>query len=191
MASELEQHPDYQRTIMALEDKRQVSDFGKEFWMARDIHAILGYPVWDKFLPVVERARDSLRSLGKEPSHHIAHTSKMVGIGSGAQRRVDDFFLNRGACRLIAMNGDPTKPEIAGAQAYFVVQTHRMEQQDALADDEKRLEVREKAKASFKTVSGVAQNAGIAGPRQGGHGRHRLFYQSRLGEDVGASDYDL
>lgn len=47
----------------------------------------------------------------------------MMNIGKGATKEVDDVVLTRYACDLIAMNGDPTKPEIAAAQTYFAIQT--------------------------------------------------------------------
>ena len=96
-----------------------------------------------------------------------------------------DYFLSRPACRLMAMNGDPSKPEIAAAQAYFVIQTHRMEQQDALSADEKRLDAREKVKVAFKTVSGVAKEAGVPGQKQA------LFHDARSHGLYGMSARDV
>lgn len=173
MGGDLDQLPEYHKTIQRLEEVRKIGKGGQEFWMARDIHHILGYPVWDKFEPVIERATDAIRSNGADPSHHIASTSKMMGLGKGAQRLGQDYFLSRSACRLIAMNGDPSKPEVAAAQAYFVVQTHRMEQHDALSADEERLRLRDKVSTAFKTVSGVAKDAGVPNTKQA------LFHDAR------------
>ena len=57
---------------------------------------------------------------------YFAETSKIVPTGIG-QKAVKDYKLTRYACYLIAQNGDPIKPEIALAQAYFAVQTRRQE----------------------------------------------------------------
>lgn len=173
MSLEMEEDPVYVDTIARLEAIKRKSSNGTDFWMARDIHRILGYPVWDKFEPVIGRAVESLKSNGIDSSHHIARSRSMMGVGKGAQREGIDFFLSRPACRLIAMNGDPQKPEIAAAQAYFVVQTHRMEQNDAMSEDQKRLEEREKVTHSFKAVSSAAKEAGVAGADQG------LFHSAR------------
>lgn len=173
MAADLTQAPLYLQTMDRLEKLKHIGRSGQEYWLAREIHECLGYPVWDKFEPVIDRAIDSLRGNRLDPSHHIAQTSKMMGLGKGAQREGVDFFLSRPACRLMAMNGDPSKPEIAAAQAYFVVQTHRMEQQDALTADEKRLQAREKVTVAFKAVSGVAKEAGVPGSKQA------LFHDAR------------
>jgi hypothetical protein len=45
--------------------------------------------------------------------------------GKGAVQEVDDFHLSRFACYLIAQNGDPRKSQIADAQKYFAIQTHK------------------------------------------------------------------
>jgi DNA-damage-inducible protein D len=169
----IEKHPEYINTIARLEAIKRKTSEGIDFWMARDIHEVLGYPVWDKFEPVISRAATSLKSNGIDPSHHIALSSSMMVVGKGGQRKGTDYFLSRPACRLIAMNGDPKKPEIAAAQAYFVVQTHRMEQNDAMSEDQKRLEEREKVTHSFKAVSSAAQDAGVVGADQG------LFHNAR------------
>ncbi len=173
MVSEVEQAPAYRNTMDELENLKKTNSQGMDYWLAREIHSVLGYPVWDKFVPVIERAASSLRSNGIDPSHHIALTSNMMGVGKGAKREVPDYFLSRSACRLIAMNGDPSKPEVAGAQAYFLVQAERMERHDANEDDEERIRLREKVKKSFKVVSGVAQEVGVPGPKQG------IFHDAR------------
>jgi DNA-damage-inducible protein D len=171
MSQDLSENPEYRNTMERLEAIKKTTDDGVEYWMAREIHPILGYQVWDKFEPVIERAAESLRNNNVDPSHHIARTSKMMEVGRGAQRKGLDYFLTRGACSLIAMNGDPSKPEIAGAQAYFAVQTRRMELEDQRAADQNRLDMRNKVTDSFKRVSGVAQDAGVV--------RQDLFHDAR------------
>jgi hypothetical protein len=51
----------------------------------------------------------------------------MVEVGSGATRSVADYRLSRYGCYLIAMNGDPEKPEVAAAQGYFAAMTRHAE----------------------------------------------------------------
>ncbi|MLS24175.1 DNA damage-inducible protein D, partial [Salmonella enterica subsp. enterica] len=173
MAGEIEIAPEFKHTIDRLEALKRTASSGVEYWMARDIQAALGYITWEGFDQTVDRAKASLKTGGVDPSHHIRRTSKMMGVGKGASREIADYFLSRAACRLIAMNGDPSKAEIAAAQAYFVVQTHRMEQQDVFSEDQKRIEEREKVTNSFKAVSSAAKEAGVQGPKQG------LFHNAR------------
>lgn len=179
MPNDLSTTSEYRETIQRLEEAKHLSAEGGEFWLAREIHAVLGYQTWDKFEPVVDRAAAALHANGIDPSHHIAQTSKMMEVGGGALREGVDYFLSRAACRLIAMNGDPTKPQIAASQAYFLVQTHRMEIEEQRADDEKRLELREKVAQSHRLVSGVAQEAGVSSRMQGVF--HDARYQGLYG----------
>ena len=164
---EITESAEYRNTMERLEALKHTTFEGTEYWLAREIHNSLGYPVWDKFVPVLDRARDALNGNGIDPSHHIAQTSKMVELGKGAKREVADYFLSRPACSLIALNGDPSKPEIAAAQAYFVVQTRRMELEDERSADEKRIELREKVAKSHRVVSRAAQDAGVQSRMQG------------------------
>jgi len=94
---------------------------GGEYWMARDIQPLLGYAAWEKFEALIERARVACESSGVDPVHQFHRTVNMVNIGSGAQRERADWYLARYGCYLIAMNGEPSKPEIALAQQYFAV----------------------------------------------------------------------
>ena len=154
MALDLPADPKYQDTMARLERLRRVSGSGAEYWLAREIQTVLGYSEWRNFIKAVKRSRASLEANGIEPSHHIVETTRMMEVGKGAMRQNRDFFLTRGACYLIAMNGHPDKPEIAAAQSYFAVQTRAREVENISAEDEKRLELREKVKESFKEVSG-------------------------------------
>jgi DNA-damage-inducible protein D len=103
----------------------------------------------------------SCQQTGNTPAHHFAGAGKMVELGSGSQREVDDYHLSRFACYLIAMNGDPRKQEIAQAQKYFTIQTRRQELSDQLAADVERLELRKQTAEEFKALSGAAQQAGV------------------------------
>ena len=169
----------------ALDRLKRTSPEGVDYWHARDINITLGYPKWREFLALMERAGESLSKNSIDPSHHFVLTHKMVELGSGSQRQVDDYFLSRSACYLTAMNGDPIKPEIAAAQAYFVVMTREKELEDERSDDEKRLELREKVTQSVKVVSAVAQAAGVRNQMQ------PIFHDQRYQGLYGMSLKDL
>ena len=145
----------------AFEDLKQQSPHGAEYWSARDLQPQLGYSQWRRFEEAIRRAMTSCEQSGNDPENHFAGAGKLVRLGSGSEREVDDFHLSRFACYLIAQNGDPRKPEIALAQKYFAVQTRRQELSDAHAADLERLELREQTKAEFNALSGAARDAGV------------------------------
>lgn len=182
MSNEIANSPEYRSTLDRLESHKRLSKDGIEYWMAREIHGVIGYPTWREFHDLMERARSSFANNGVDPSHQIVLTHKMMEVGRGAKRQVDDYFLSRPACYLIAMNGDPAKPEIAACQAYFAVQTRRMEIEDQDTADEKRLELREKVAKSHRVVSGVAQDAGVRREKQGIF--HAARYEGLYGMSV-------
>jgi DNA-damage-inducible protein D len=93
-----------------------------EFWFARDLQEPLGYARWENFLTAIQRAIESCKTTGYEPEHHFRGVTKMVPLGSGAERAVEDFMLTRYACYLIAQNGDPRKEPIAFAQRALMQQ---------------------------------------------------------------------
>lgn len=143
------------------EDLKQTNSHGAEFWSARDLQPLLGYSQWRRFEQAIERAQTSCKESGNDPGHHFAGAGKPITGGKGAVQTVNDFHLSRFACYLIALNGDPRKPEIAYAQKYFAVQTRRQEVSDRLAADRERLELRKQTAEEFKALSGAAQQVGV------------------------------
>lgn len=145
----------------SFEGLKQTNEHGAEYWSARDLQPLLGYSQWRRFEQAITRAQESCTQSGNEAGHHFAGAGKMIALGKGGTREVEDFHLSRFACYLIAQNGDPRKPEIAQAQQYFAIQTRRQELGDQLASDLERLEMRKHAGEEFKMLSGAAQQAGV------------------------------
>ena len=148
-------------TQLGFEALRKTNEHGAEYWSARDLQAMLGYSQWRRFDDAVKRAMTSCETSGNSAEHHFAGVGKMIEVGKGGQRQVEDYHLSRFACYLIAQNGDPRKPEIAQAQKYFAIQARRQELSDQAAADAERLELRKQTSEEFKALSGAAQDAGV------------------------------
>jgi DNA-damage-inducible protein D len=132
-----------------------------ECWSARELLEIFNYTEWRNFLKVIEKAREACRNAGEAVSNHFVDANKMVDVGSGAQREIQDIALTRYACYLVAQNGDPVKPSVAFAQTYFAVQTRRQEIIEKRLLDVARVAARDKLSRSEKKLSGIIYERGV------------------------------
>ncbi len=144
-----------QTLTATFEAHAQQTDGGIEFWLARDLQHLLGYTKWDNFLNVVSKAKTACEVSEHQVTDHFADVGKMVDLGSGSQRQVDDIMLTRYACYLIAQNGDSKKPEIAFSQTYFASQTRRAELIEQRLLEAERLSARKKLTETEKELSDV------------------------------------
>lgn len=135
---------------------------GIECWSARELQLILGYAKWSNFKNVIEKARISCQKAGETTENHFLEFTKVIDIGSGAQKDLHDIALTRYACYLVAQNGDVvTKAEIAFAQTYFAIQTRKQELIEKRLLDVARVTAREKLSNSEKRLSAIIFERGI------------------------------
>jgi DNA-damage-inducible protein D len=132
-----------------------------ECWSARDLQEIFGYKQWRNFLNVIDKAKEAALASGEHLENHFVEIDKMVSLGSGSERELEDIALTRYACYLVAQNGDPSKSAIAFAQTYFAVQTRKQEIIEQRLLDIARVSAREKLTKSEKKLSGMLYERGV------------------------------
>jgi DNA-damage-inducible protein D len=151
------------------ENIKHTNNIGQEYWSARELFAALEYIKWDKFLNVIDKAKEACMNSGFEISDHFPRVEKMVKIGSGAMKDVGDLNLTRYACYLIVQNADPRKEVVALGQTYFAIQTRKQELiEDEFnklqSEDEKRMFLRREMAEHNKLLADAAKKAGVIKP---------------------------
>ena len=149
------------------ESIKKINEYSQEFWYARDLQQVLEYTKWDNFKKVIDKAKEACNNSDINVLDHFADVGKMVELGSGSQRKIEDIMLSRYACYLIVQNADPRKEIVAYGQTYFAVQTRKQEIQDEeqdfsnLTEDSKRLSIRNELKYHNKKLVDAAKGAGV------------------------------
>jgi DNA-damage-inducible protein D len=103
---------------------KQARPDGSEFWSARALQGLMGYRRWENLGPVIARAMQGASNTAMDVTGNFLRSQEVSGTRGPAR---EDYELSRRAAYLVAMNGDPNKPEVADAQAYFAERTHQAE----------------------------------------------------------------
>ena len=150
------------------ESIKHINEYGEEYWLARELQSVLEYARWENFSKAIERAQKACANTGFDVDDHFREVTKMVQLGSGAERAVDDVMLSRYACYLVVMNGDPNKEVIAVGQTYFAVKTRQqelIEKYEEMSEDQKRLAIRNEMKRHNIALADAAHDAGVIEPK--------------------------
>lgn len=152
-------------TESLFESIKHINEFGQEFWYARELQNALEYTEWRNFKNVIEKAITACINSENNVQNHFVEINKMVTIGSGAKRSLEDMELSRYACYLIVQNGNSNKKVIALGQSYFAIKTRQqelIEHYDELTEDQKRLAIRKEMIEHNKLLADAAKDAEVS-----------------------------
>jgi len=155
------------RTIF--EEIKHTNEIGQEYWSARELFEVMEYVKWDKFINVVDKARQACENAVQASIYHFLQVEKMIELPKGAKRMIVDLHLTRYACYMIVQNADPSKEVVALGQTYFAIQTRKQEILEEEygklhSEEEKRLFFRKELAEHNKQLADAAKKAGVIEP---------------------------
>ena len=170
------------------ESIKHVDENGCEYWLARELQIALDYKKWQKFINVIENAKNACKQSKFIIDDHFTQVGKMVDIGSKTSRSIVDYKLSRYACYLIVQNSDPKKEVVALGQTYFAIQTRKMEltekEYSKLTEDEKRFYQRNLTKKGNYSLNQVAKNSGVKNFDKFHNAGYKGLYNGETANDI-------
>ncbi len=170
------------------EDIKHIDEYGNEYWLARELQKVLGYSQWRRFKNTVSKAKTSCNNSNVRVEDHFANIGKMINLGKGGTRNIDDYKLSRYACYLIAQNGDSRKKTIALAQTYFAIQTRKQElsekEYSMLTEDEKRFYQRNLTRKGNYSLNRVARDVGVINFDKFHNAGYKGLYNGETANDI-------
>ncbi len=167
---------------------KHIDEFGNEYWCARELMIVLEYKEWRKFNTVIKKAITACSGSEYCAADHFAIKDKMVGIGSNASRKIQDYKLSRYACYLIVQNCNPRIKIIALAQTYFAVQTRKQElfekEYNELTEDEKRVYRRNQVRKGNNSLNKTAVNSGVKDLARFHNAGYKGLYNGETADDI-------
>ena len=177
-----------EHTEKIFEDIKHIDEYGNEYWLARELQVAFEYKRWDKFCKVIENAKITCEKSKYAVSNHFSHLGKMINLGKGGKRKVEDYKLSRYACYLIVQNGDSRKKTIALGQTYFAVQTRKQElsekEYSMLTEDEKRFYQRNLTRKGNYSLNIVARNVGVRNFDKFHNAGYKGLYNGETANDI-------
>ena len=175
-------------TEKMFEDIKHIDENGYEYWLARELQVVFEYTQWRRFENTISKAKTACSNSNVSVEYHFANVGKMINLGKGGTRSVDDYKLSRYACYLIAQNGDPRKEVIALAQTYFAIQTRKQElsekEYNELTKDEKRLYRRNQAKSGNYNLNKTAVKSGVKNLARFHNAGYKGLYNGETANDI-------
>ncbi|MDE3098832.1 MAG: damage-inducible protein D [Verrucomicrobiota bacterium] len=129
---------------------------GFRFWWASELARLMGYDSLNSFRKAVERAMITLTSLNVPIVDNIVQEQRTED-----GKTFLDYKLSRFACYLAAMNGDPKKPQVAKAQAYFVMWAEACRLSLEEAEGVERVGIRAEISEHERSLTGIAHRQGV------------------------------